>query len=242
MRLKNVYFFLLTLLYFSQSVHSQQNLSENILADNYFSKKEYGKSKAIYNKMIKEKVVLEKNSLLKLAFIYEKEKDFPRSLYFLNLYFEKQPSEKVLTKMNNIATENNIGGYELSDFYLILLLIKQYSFVISILLVALGLYVFSVFTIKKIKNQQINSSQKIVFFLYLLGMLILLDLPKIYKQGVVHQANCTLRSDPSSAAPVVETLQNGQRLNLIGSEDIWLRVFRNNKFYYVNKANIWLVN
>jgi tetratricopeptide (TPR) repeat protein len=241
MRLKNIYFFFLIILYFSQCVHSQQNRSEINLADKYFEGKEYSKAKTIYNNFILEKVNIEKNSLLKLAFIYEKENDFVRSLYYLNLYFNKNPSEKVLVKMNEIASNNNLEGYELSDFYLILLLFKQYSFYIYLILVSVGLYVTIIFIIKKFKNQNIERKQKFVLLFYLIGLLGILNLPKIYKQGIVHENSANLRIDPSAASPVFQKIKEGTRLNIIGSEDVWLRVLQSNKIYYINKANVWVI-
>lgn len=226
----------------AQSVHSQPTPSEINLADNFFAQKEYSKAKNIYYKLIREKSKIEKNALLKLAYIHEKENDYTKTLYFLNLYFERNPSEKVITKMNEIAVENNLDGYELSDFYLILLLIKQYSFVLNIIFVLIGLYVTVIFLVKKSKKQPILAKQKLVLFLYLASLFLVLNLSKLYKQGIVHQANTSIRIDPSSASPVLEFLPAGQRINIIGSEDIWLRIFRNNRFYYINKANIWLVN
>jgi hypothetical protein len=109
-------------------------------------------------------------------------------------------------------------------------------------LVLLGLYVIFVFLLKKRGKQPIKLNQKIVFFLYLVGLLLLLNISRIYKQGIVHNQLVALRTDPSSASPVAEILENGTRLNIVGNEDIWLRVFKNNHFYYVNQTNIWLVN
>lgn len=242
MRLKNVYFFLLINFYLTQSVHSQTNPSKINLADKYFAQKEYSKAKAVYYNLIKEKYNFKNNALLKLAYIHEFEKDFTKTLYFLNLYYERKPTEIVMTKMNSIANENNIDGYELTDFFLILLLIKQYSYIFILILALLGLYVILVFAIKKSKKEPIPLKQKFVFLLYLFGVFFILNITKFYKQGIIHNENTSLREDPSSASPVNELLQSGHRINIIGSEDIWYRIFRNNKFYYINKTNVWLVN
>jgi hypothetical protein len=242
MSLKYNYFFFLIINIFSQSVHSQPNPPEINFADNYFAQKEYTKAKAIYYNLIRNKSKIEKNALLKLAFIHEQENDFTKTLYFLNLYFERNPSEKVLVKMNSIALENDLDGYELNDFYLILLLFKQYSFVINMILAFLAIYVSVVFIIKKTKKQPILLKHKIVLLLYLVVMFLILNISKFYKQGIIHNPNTTLRIDPSAASPVNEILPAGQRINIVGSDDIWLRIYRNNKFYYINKTNVWLVN
>jgi hypothetical protein len=242
MSFKNLYFFLCFAFYFSQSVHSQSNPNEINFADSYFEKKEYKKAKEIYYKLIKEKVHLRKNALLKLAFIHEKEFDITRTLYFLNLYYEQNPSERVLKKMNELALEHNIIGYEITDFFLLLLIIKQYSYVLILLLATLGVYIFTVFVVKKYKNEKILLKHKIVFLLYLAGILFLLNISRFYSQGIVHNENVSVREDPSSAASTLVYLPAGQRINIFGSEDIWLRVWYQNQFFYVNKANIWLIN
>jgi tetratricopeptide (TPR) repeat protein len=242
MHLKYIHFFFLIIIYFSQSVHSQTNPKEINFGDNYFAQKEYTKAKPIYYNLIKDKSKNAKNALLKLAFIYEKENDFTRALYFLNLYFEQNPTEKVLIKMNTIALNNNLSGYELNDFYIILLLIKQYSYIINLILALIGIYVVVVFIIKKRKNEPILTKHKFVLLLYLLGALLVLNISFFYKQGIIHNESTAIRVDPSAAAPVSEFLPAGQRINIIGGEDVWLRIFRNNNFYYINKANVWMVN
>ncbi len=242
MSFKNLYFFLLITLYLSQSVHSQSNPSEIILADKFFEQKEYQKAKLIYYKLISEKYNLEKNALLKLAYIHEKEFDYTRTLYFLNLFYERSPSEKVITKMNEIALENNVDGYELSDFFLIILIIKQYSYILILLLAALGIYIFIIFVVKKSKKESILLKHKIVFLLYLAGIYLALNISKFYKQGIVHIDKASLRRDPSSAAIAEHFMPTGQRINIFGSEDIWYRVLYQNRFYYINKKNVWLVN
>lgn len=242
MRLKFIYFFLIFIVYKVQLAHTQPNQQKINLADKYFAQKDYAKAKAIYYNLIKDKSKIEKNALLKLAYIHDKEQDFTKTLYFLNLFYEKEPSEKVISKMNSIAIENNLDGYELSDFYLIQLLIKQYSFVINLILAVIALYVTIIFILKKRKKQHTTGLQKFVLFLYLIVVLFIYNISKFYKQGIIHIANTSMRIDPSSASPVLDVMPKGQRINILGSEDIWLRVYRNNKFYYINKANVWLVN
>ncbi len=242
MSLKNAYFFFLIILCLTQSVHSQTTPSKINIADKYFAQKEYSKAKEVYYNLIMNKYNFKKNALLKLAFIHEREKDYTKTLYFLNLYYERNPTELVMTKMNSIANENNIDGYELTDFFLILLLIKQYSYILLLILAILGLYVMSVLMVKRVKKEPISIKQKVVFLLYLIGVFFIINISRLYKQGIIHNENTSLREDPSSASPVNELLESGHRINIIGSEDIWYRIFRNNKFYYINKANVWLVN
>jgi hypothetical protein len=242
MHLKFIHFFSISFFFSIQLAHSQPSREKIILADKYFEQKDYKNAKAIYYNLIREKSNIEKNALLKLAYIHEKEQDFTKTLYFLNLYYERNPTERVISKMNSIAIENNLKGYELSDFYLIQLLIKQYSFVINLILAFLALYVTVILFTKKRKNQPISIFQKFVLFLYLLIVFCIFNISKIYKQGIVHIPNTSIRIDPSSASPVYDVLPQGQRINILGSEDIWWRVIRGNKFYYINKVNIWLVN
>jgi hypothetical protein len=75
----------------------------------------------------------------------------------------------------------------------------------------------------------------------LVGLLLIINLPKMYNQGIVHENSATLRIDPSSASPVYQNIKPGNRLNILGSEDIWLRVLLENKIYFINNANVWLI-
>ncbi|MCY7351419.1 MAG: hypothetical protein LH606_12260 [Cytophagaceae bacterium] len=178
---------------------------------------------------------------LKLAYLHEQLKQDAAALYYLNRYFEHDPSERVLRKMNELATVHDWTGYELNDFNLLVLLYKQFGPYLVGVLLLLGAYVFVVLLMKKLKHQYILPRHKIVFLFYLLGVGVLINLPENYRVAIVRSPQILLRTDPSAAAPIADAIERGNRLSVLGSYDIWLRVVWNNRFAYVRQSDVWLV-
>jgi len=76
---------------------------------------------------------------------------------------------------------------------------------------------------------------------YLFGVGLLLNLPDNYHQGIINHDGVLLRLEPSSAAPIAVRIDKGNRLNVLGGNDIWKRVIWNEKFLYLKESDIWLV-
>jgi hypothetical protein len=151
------------------------------------------------------------------------------------------PNEKTLAKLNEIATLHELKGYELSDFNFLILFYKQYSgFLVAVLLI-LGIYIFVILFIKKYKNQYIPLNQKVFLIVYLVGVALLMNLPDRYHQGIINRDGVLLRAEPSSAAQITGEINKGNRLNIIGGNDIWRRVLWNDHLVYLKESDLWLV-
>lgn len=50
-----------------------------------------------------------------------------------------------------------------------------------------------------------------------------------------------VRAAPSAAAPVVEIVGRGHKVNILGQKDIYLRVFWRNELYYIRRDNVWII-
>lgn len=179
--------------------------------------------------------------LLKLAYAYEQQNNVPRLLYYLEVYFERHPNEAVLRKMNDIARTHGLAGYETDDLNYFYLFYKQYGLYPLLFGLGLGVYVVGVLLLKTQRKEPAPTRYKWVILLYLLGLLLFANLPEGYQSGITSRDRVYLRSEPSAAAAVTEVIGRGHKVNILGSEDIWLRVFWNNKIYYVRRDAVWLI-
>ncbi|MCU0467265.1 MAG: SH3 domain-containing protein, partial [Arcicella sp.] len=84
-------------------------------------------------------------------------------------------------------------------------------------------------------------NQKVFLIIYLFGVGLVLNLPDKYHQGIINHDNVYLRIEPSAGAEIVEVVQKGHRLNIIGGKDIWKRVFWDDKFLYLKESDLWMV-
>jgi tetratricopeptide (TPR) repeat protein len=239
--LKKIIFFLILNVTFLQLTKSQSDVTILVKADSLFKMENYNAAELFYEESL-QKLKNPSNVLfLKLASIKERKGDFLKSMYYLNKAYELSPSEKILAKLNEMATLHELKGYELSDFNFLILFYKQYSGFLVALLMILGIYIFVILFIKKYKSNYTPLNQKVFLVAYLFGVGLLLNLPDKYHQGIINHDGVFLHLEPSSAAPIVGSIDKGNRLNVLGGNDIWRRVIWNDKFLYLKESDIWLV-
>lgn len=210
-------------------------------ADSLFRVGAYTNAGALYQATLANGQVATDGMLLKLAYISEKNNDVPRLLYYLQMYFNRHPKEAILQKMNDIARANGLIGYETDDLNYFYLFYKQYGTDLLLVLLLLGVYVFGVLLMKMFKNEQTPARHKWVVLLYLFTLLLFVNLPEGYQSGIVSRDRVFLRPKPSAAAPVAEVIGRGHKVNILGGEDIWFRIFWNDQLYYVRKDDVWVI-
>jgi tetratricopeptide (TPR) repeat protein len=239
--LKKIIFFFFLNITFIQLAKSQSDVGILKKADSLYKAENFDTSELFYEQNLIKLKNPSEVLFLKLASIKEKKGDFLKSMYYLNKAYELSPNEKILAKLNEMATLHELKGYELSDFNFLILFYKQYSGFLVALLMILGIYIFVILFIKKYKSNYTAFNQKVFLVIYLVGVGLLLNLPDKYHQGIINHDGVFLRSEPSSAAPVEIRIDKGNRLNVLGGNDIWKRVIWNEKFLYLKESDIWLV-
>ena len=209
-------------------------------ADTLFAAGRQTDAATMYEKVVANGYPTTDAMLLKLAAAYERQADWPRLLYYLQVYFDRHPDEAVLRKMNDIARANNLGGYETDDLNYFYLFYKQYSIYLLLFLLIPAVYGFGVLLVKRVRKQPIPGRQKWVMLFYLIGILLFANLPGV-RSGITSRDRVLLRTDPSAAAPVAEVIGRGHKLNILGSRDIYIRVLWRNELYYVRRDNVWII-
>ncbi|WP_128543455.1 SH3 domain-containing protein [Larkinella soli] len=211
------------------------------LADSLFAAGEYERAGTVYEQHLGRGYIPTDPMLLKMAYIQEKQGDIAKLLYYLQVYFDRRPNEQVLKKMHEIAAGNNLRGYETDDLNYFYLFYKQYGLYVTLALVLLGAYAFGIFWVKFRKGEPTRQRHKLIILLYFTGLLLLVNLPERYQSGIINRDRVLLRGNPSSAAPVVEVISRGHKVNILGSQDVWLRVFWNDGLYYVRRDDVWVI-
>ena len=179
--------------------------------------------------------------LLKLASACERHNDAPRLLYYLQLYFDRHPDDAVLRKMSEVAQANNLVGYEIDDLNYFYLFYRKYNLYVALLLFIPAGYGFGVLWLKRRRQQVIPGRQKRILVAYLLLLLVFINLPQRVQTGITSGARVLLRADPSGAASVAEVVGRGNKMNIFGAKDIYLRVLWRNRVYYVRRDEVWVI-
>ena len=179
--------------------------------------------------------------LLKLASANERQNNVPRLLYYLQLYFNRNPDDAVLRKMSEVAQANNLTGYEIDDLNYFYLFYRKYNLYVFLLLFIPACYGFGVFLLKKRRQQLIPGRQKRVFIVYLLLLLVFINLPQRVPTGITKGERVLLREHPSGAASIAEIVGRGNKMSIFGAKDIYLRVLWRNRIYYVRRNEVWVI-
>ena len=215
------------------------NRKELKLADSLFAIGRYPEAQILYKKNFSE---VEKNNqslLLKLAFLAEKTNNYTDCLYFMSKLALINPSRRLFEKMDKLAEEQNLAGYEFDDYNYFIIFYRRYGDYIPVFLLTLGTYIVVIMVTKARRREPILQLHKISIVVYLLVLLGLLNVPSLYKTCIIVNENTFLRDEPSSAAPVVERVGKGHKLTIIGSVDHWNRVIWGNRIVYIRKNDIW---
>ncbi|MGX5854441.1 hypothetical protein ACWKW6_12385 [Dyadobacter jiangsuensis] len=209
------------------------------MADSLFAIARYPEAQILYKKNFS---LTEKNSqalLLKLAFLAEKTNNYTDCLFFLSKLALVQPSRHLFEKMDKLAKEQNLSGYEFDDYNYFIIFYRKYGDYIPILLLTLGTYIVVIMVTKTRRKEPILQIHKVSIIVYLLALLGILNVPSLYQTCIIVNENTFLRDEPSSAAGVVDRVGKGHKLTIIGSVDHWDRVIWNNRIVYIRKSDLW---
>ena len=209
------------------------------MADSLFAMARYPEASALYKKNFGNDEKNNQSLLLKLAFLSEKTNDYTDCLYYLSKLALITPSRKLFEKMDKLASEQNLKGYEFDDYNYFIIFYRRYGDYIPILLLSLGAYIVFIMVLKVRRKEAILRIHKISIIFYLVALLGLLNVPSLYKTCIVVNENTFLRDEPSSASPVVEKVGKGHKLVIVGSIDHWDRVIWDNKIVYIRQSDLW---
>ncbi|GAA4820712.1 hypothetical protein [Algivirga pacifica] len=240
---KKLKFFVLLITYSliintSFSQEKVQLLSE---ADSLFESGSYTKSLNLYKRLIKQEGAYTPKMLLNMAFITQAEGAYAEALYYLNLYYKHTSDRSVLEKMETLAQDNNLSGYTFTDYEYFSNVFHKYKLVFFsigalLILVTLGLSIYK-------KQRKENALIPFIFLiLFSIGNLWLFNLGFQRTYGIVQTVNLYGTDSPSAGGKRIQKLQEGDRILLGNTKDIWYKAEVDEQFFYVRKNNLLIVN
>ena len=235
---KILIFIFLGLLYFQEPSYSQEVTNDLKIADSLFQKKLYTQSLTIYEKIAREEQLASPAMLLKMAFIYESLEDLGNALYTLNNYYKLTSDKKVLTKMNEMAQQNNLEGYSTSDFNLFLKFFDENRNYFVLVSLALGILILSMILKRKKKLEERSAGLTIGLAFTLLLATYLLNFSQLPTKGIITSANAYLMSGPSAGADLIEITGEGHKVEIVGQKDIWVEIKWKNSRAYIRENNL----
>ena len=229
---------LLGIFSFSNRIISK-NLNLN-KADSLFNLQIYTEAKLIYDSLYYKENLYSESMLLKMALIEEGLENYEKSIYYLSQYQSINNNESSEIKIQKIANNYNLEGYEKNDFDYLQNILKENRIIIiySLLLSILLIFIINIYRILKSKK-----APTLVLTFYIISILFLLIINiNLPKSGIVYFENTFIMEKPSSGSNLYQIVKKGDKLKIIGEESVWYKIKINETEKYIRKKNIKIIN
>ena len=229
---------LLAIFSFSNRIISK-NLSLN-KADSLFNLKIYTEAKLIYDNLYYKENLYSESMLLKMALIEEGLENYEKSIYYLSQYQSINNNESSEIKIQKIANNYNLEGYEKNDFDYLQNILKENRIIIiySLLLSILLIFIINIYRILKSKK-----APTLVLTFYIISILFFLIINiNLPKSGIVYFENTFIMEKPSSGSNLYQIVKKGDKLKIVGEESVWYKIKINETEKYIRKKNIKIIN
>jgi hypothetical protein len=226
------------IMYSANSIHAQTFRLKT--ADSLYVAKRYTQSFELYQSILKQGEYTP-SMLLKMAFIQEGLNHIGQAMYYLNLYFIASRDQEALDKMEELAGKYNLEGYETSDADRFLSFYHDYHLWISAALTAIAIFLLSLMFFISFRRRQRPIATVIVLGVFLVGFGVHLYVGDKVSSGIITSPKTYVMAGPSSAASVIQVVSDGNRVEVIGKKDVWLKVKWFDQTGYIKQNNLQMV-
>lgn len=208
-------------------------------ADELFEAKQYVEAFNVYQNLLDNERIYSSKMLLRMAFIQEGQGNYASALYYLNLQYRLTADRGTLNKMSKIAEDHNLLGYQYSDKEYLISLFNRNETALGMGMIFL-LVVCLVLMYMRRKEQ--HSITSLVFATLCLSIVSLWAFNGGLKreQGIVKGSGALLMQGPSAGSENLSQIQSGERVDVVGEDDIWYRVVLPNEVSgYLRKGKVF---
>lgn len=217
---------------------SAQTASHRLhVADSLFHAKRYTQSLEHYEEILQQRQYTPA-MLLKMAYVNEGLNHIGPAMYYLNLYYLATNDDSVLPKMDELAEKYDLAGYEIRDSDRFWSFYRDNHLPISLALAAVAILMLSVmyYTRTKLHSRPIGS-----------GIALLVTLVALFAHqqyggkrtlGILADATTYVMSGPSAGATVLDIVGDGHRVEMLGKNDVWLKIKWADEVAYVKEQSV----
>ncbi|MBF9252667.1 SH3 domain-containing protein [Pontibacter sp. 172403-2] len=231
-------FLILFLLAFSKPVYAQADNATLAKADSLFRTQHYTEAYTLYENILQTQQLYSSQMLLKMAYIREGLRDYTGAMYYLHLFYSKEPSRSVLKKMEELAQAHHLQGYQYNDLIFFKTQFSKYYMRILQLLLLVAVVTVTVMLVSWRKGHRFTKTFKISFGLYLLFILYYINFLNLGNAGIIMQNQSAIMSAPSAGASWLATATKGHKVPITGDQDIWYEIKWKGEKAYIRKSNL----
>lgn len=217
-------------------LHAQTPADRLHVADSLFHAGRYTQALASYDSLLAGDQYTP-SMLMKMAYINEALGEVAETQYFLSLYFNATNDASALEKMEELAASNGLEGYATTEWDRLLLTYRIYK--TPALALAFALLLINGVWLWRSKGRA--SRPWAPFSGVVVAALITLVLIKWSAPSpasIIVHPDTYLMSGPSPGSNVVEVVDGGHKVTVLGKKDVWLKVRWHNDVVYLKKASL----
>ncbi|WP_245539639.1 SH3 domain-containing protein [Pontibacter roseus] len=222
----------------TEPVYSQTDTKSLSRADSLFDSQEYVEAFTLYDSLLQHQQVYTPQMLLKMAYIKEGLRDYTGAMYYLHLFYKKQPSRSVLKKMEELGQAHRLSGYEYNDLQFFKTQFSKYYMRILELLLLAAVVTVTVMFVSWRKGHRFSNTFKVGFVLYLFFILYYINFLDLGDEGIIRNDQVAIMSAPSAGATWLATATQGHKVPITGQQDIWYEIKWKGQTAYVRKHNL----
>ena len=235
---KNIIYILFAGLLVSHLTKADDVSKDLTIADSLFNEQKYTQSFEIYDRIMKSDNLTSPAMLLRMAYIKEGLGDYSNALYYLNLYYLKTHNKRALRKMEDVAKKYYLEGYKYTDMeFFMNIFYRYYSSIVyglsGLVVLLLGYMAYTKLRLK------VNPGFSLFYLLIVVGLLFyVVNFGKSYQKGIIITPETYLMEGPSSGSKLIAIADMGHRVQVLGKNDVWVKINWQGNTAYVKENNI----
>ncbi|WP_240773345.1 SH3 domain-containing protein [Pontibacter sp. SGAir0037] len=207
-------------------------------ADSLFNLQQYSDAFQVYETILEKEQLYSPQMLLKMAYIKEGLKDYTGAMYYLHLFYTKQPSRSVLKKMEELAQAHRLSGYEYNDLQFFKTQFSKHYMRILELMLIIAVVTVTVMAFRWRSGYRFSKTFKAGFICYLLFIIYYINFLNLGNEGIIKNDYVAIMSAPSAGASWLATTSQGHKVPITGEQDIWYEIKWKGQKAYIRKNNV----
>ncbi len=207
-------------------------------ADRAYKANRFDEALPIYRRLLEQERVTSPRMLSRLALIEETRGKVPQTLYYLNLLYTLTPDDAVRTRMESLARQYQLEGYDMDEWDFFRKLLRRFApHLFGFFCLGVAILV-GILWYRRYRGKPLRLLPLAILLLLGLASAVL-NLNYRYGKAIVIEGKAALMEDPSAASHLQALVPAGTRLTVLGETEAWMRVVYKDKQGFVSRNVVW---
>ncbi|MVN77036.1 hypothetical protein GO988_11930 [Hymenobacter sp. HMF4947] len=207
-------------------------------ADSLFAQGQYGAVLPLYQAQVWQQRRVSAQLLLRLAYAQHQLGHYPAEMLYLNLALARQPRLSTWRQLVSLAQRQRLVGYPGTWQQEARVQVQRYYYPVLQGLLSVAVVVVVGLLLRRHRT---SPGQWLAYGVYLLAAGAYLGLLRPVPTGVVARPGAALMAGPGAGATWLSTAAPGDRLLVLGHQDIWLRVRWQERIAYLRATDAFII-